>query len=370
MPRVLKNLLKILAVLIVLFLFLFSIQLLGHSFKLFGRGFAEGLLATTANPIVALMIGVLATSIVQSSSTTTSIVVGLVGSGILPVAQAVPIIMGANIGTSITNTLVSVGHMGRKDEFRRAFAGATVHDFFNLMAVAIFLPLEIYTGFLQKTATRFDGFLEGYGGARWPNPLKIILRPPLHAVENALEWLGFDGRILATVALILAVILMFLSLHWIVKLMKSMMMGTMERIFHRVVARNAFIAILTGLVMTVLVQSSTITTCLMVPLVGAGILTVRQVFPLTLGANIGTPITALLASLAVDLPEGTVIALCHLFFNLSAVSLVFIVPPLRKVPVILAEGLARRATENRWYIPLYLVTVFFLIPGFFMFLFR
>ena len=64
------------------------------------------------------------------------------------------------------------------------------------------------------------------------------------------------------------------------------------------------------------------------------------------------------------------IALCHLFFNLSAVLLVFIVPPLRKVPIILAEGLARRATENRWFIPLYLGSVFFLIPAFFMFLFR
>ena len=55
--------------------------------------------------------------------------------------HAVPIVMGANVGTSFTNTLVSMAHSGAMDEFRRAFAGATVHDMFNWLTVGIVLPL-------------------------------------------------------------------------------------------------------------------------------------------------------------------------------------------------------------------------------------
>ena len=73
------------------------------------------------------MIGVLGTVLVQSSSTFTSIIIAAVSSG-LPVNIAVPMIMGANIGTSVTNTLVAMGQIGNKKEFERAFSAATVHD--------------------------------------------------------------------------------------------------------------------------------------------------------------------------------------------------------------------------------------------------
>ena len=371
MNRTYHNILRVILFLVVLYLFLLSIQLMGQSFKLFGTAFAEGLLTTTSNPFVALMIGILATSLMQSSSTTTSIVVGLVGSGTLSVAHAVPIIMGANVGTTVTNTLVSVGQVSRKDEFRRAFAGATVHDIFNILAVVIFFPLEMATGYLQRGAEFLQGIFGSAGGAHLPNPVKAVLKPAVRGIMDVLEvGLGIHGNLEATLILILALVLLFWMLHSIVRLMKSLMLGTIERIFHRVIARNAVIAIVMGMVMTVLVQSSSITTSLMIPLIGAGILTLRQVFPLTLGANIGTTITGILASLAVDRPEGTVIALCHLLFNLSGVILVYAIPWLRRIPLVLAEKLAERASENKWYIPFYVGTVFFLIPGLFMGIYR
>jgi len=65
---------------------------------------------------------------------------------VLPVRPAIPIIMGVNIGTSLTNTIVSLAQSADRDEFRRAFAGATVHDMFNWLTVLILLPLEIGTG--------------------------------------------------------------------------------------------------------------------------------------------------------------------------------------------------------------------------------
>lgn len=63
--------------------------------------------------------------------------------------MAIPIVMGANIGTSVTNTIVALGQIKDKNDFRRAFAGATVHDMFNWMSVIVLLPLEVVSGLLK-----------------------------------------------------------------------------------------------------------------------------------------------------------------------------------------------------------------------------
>ena len=101
---------------VTLYAFLVSINLLGHSFKLFGEDFAVTLLQSTENPFFGLFLGILATSLIQSSSTTTSIVVGLVAAGGLTLDTAIPVIMGANVGTTVTNTLVSFGHATRRSK--------------------------------------------------------------------------------------------------------------------------------------------------------------------------------------------------------------------------------------------------------------
>jgi sodium-dependent phosphate cotransporter len=140
-----------------LFAFFLGLDLMGLSFKLFGKGFAEMLIERTANPFVGLLVGILATSLVQSSSTTTSMTVGLVAAGALTIDGAIPIIMGANIGTSVTNTLVSMAQITRREEFRRAFAGATLHDFFNLLTVLILFPLELSFHVLRRSASYLEG---------------------------------------------------------------------------------------------------------------------------------------------------------------------------------------------------------------------
>ena len=123
--------------------------MIGSAFKGLGRGFAESLFQSQASPFIGLFIGILATGLIQSSSTTTSLVVGMVAAGTfgsdpkLAVAAAVPYIMGANIGTSITNTIVSLGHIVNKEEFKRAFSASVVHDFFNILAVIVIFPLEL-----------------------------------------------------------------------------------------------------------------------------------------------------------------------------------------------------------------------------------
>src|SRR5690348_16818416 len=132
-----------------LFIFLFALDLMISSLQHLGGDVADAILLATSNPFTALFIGLLVTAIIQSSSATTSMVVALVSSGQLTLQAAVPIIMGANIGTTITSTIVSLGFITKKKEFRRAVAAGTYHDFFNILTALILFPLEYYYGFLS-----------------------------------------------------------------------------------------------------------------------------------------------------------------------------------------------------------------------------
>ncbi|MDW7680206.1 MAG: Na/Pi symporter, partial [bacterium] len=174
-----KTLLNLLLLCLLLYIFMLSITLMGAAFKLFGKEFANQLIATTTNPLVGLVIGILATSIIQSSSTTTSIVVGLVGCDALTIANAIPIIMGANVGTSITNTLVSVGHISISSEFERAFSASIVHDFFNFIAVLIFFPVQYYIDLLGISAHFLADTFQHIGGMTAISPIGVITAPAI-----------------------------------------------------------------------------------------------------------------------------------------------------------------------------------------------
>jgi sodium-dependent phosphate cotransporter len=141
----LRNTAYILAALLV---FLFSLDLMIASLQQLGKVATETILLATSNPFTGLFIGLLVTAIIQSSSATTSMVVALVASGSISLQAAIPIIMGANIGTTITSTIVSLGFITKKKEFRRAVAAGTYHDFFNILTTVILFPLEYYFGFL------------------------------------------------------------------------------------------------------------------------------------------------------------------------------------------------------------------------------
>lgn len=353
-PKVLP-LIRILLLFLLLFAFFVGLDMMGLAFKFFGKGFAETLIERTSNPFVGLFIGILATTLVQSSSTTTSMTVGLVAAGALTIEGAIPIIMGANIGTSVTNTLVSLAHVTRREEFQRAFAGATIHDFFNWMAVLVLFPLELTTGYLEKSAGYLEAALEGTGGINLLNPLKEVVRP---VAEGLAAWLGNSG----VLVLIVGVGMLIGSLKFLVDLLKNLMTGRAERTLHRTLFRSPWSAVAAGIAITVMVQSSSITTSLMVPLVGAGVVTLSQVFPFTIGANIGTTITAMLAALATASPAAVTVAFAHLMFNVSAAVLIYLPPPIRSIPLRLAAGLGRLASRNRILAGVYILVVFFGLP--------
>jgi len=364
---------RILAIVAVLYLFLASIGLMSSGFKSMGKCFADHLIRSTSNPFVGLFVGILATSIVQSSSLTTSIVVGMVASGTLTVPVAIPIVMGANIGTTVTNTIVSLGFIGRREEFRRAFSCGTVHDFFNYLCVLIFLPLELVTQRLFGT-----GLLEGLAGqaghlfvdarrTSFAKPVKIAVKPVIGALKGLVESVAGKGMLAHWLQVALAVAILFLALWAVTRLMRSLMLSRLESVLDRTVGRNAGLGVAVGLILTGIVQSSSITTSILVPLAAAGIVTVAQVFPITAGANIGTTVTALMAALGGS-PAGLHIALVHLLFN-SAGTLLFVpARPMRNVPIRLANGLATLAARHRWWAVVYVGVLFFAIPALLVFL--
>lgn len=376
---------KFVLMMLFLWVFLLSIKLFGGAFKQYFKDDAQNLIENaTNNPMISLLIGILATAIIQSSSSTTSIIIAFVGAGTLSFSNAIPMIMGANIGTSVTNTIVSFANIKNPIEFRRSFASATVHDIFNILAVALFLPLELMTNFISSSATWLTEFIIGTKGVEFHSPLDQIVKPAAAKLElflanimnNPVTESVKDGKvklsvdydgILLTVVTLFALGLLFISLKYMSVIMKSILIGKFEKILHKYVFNNMITSFIFGIIFTVSVQSSSITTSLIVPLVGAGILNLRQVFPYTVGANIGTTITGILASLVSGNPFGISIALVHTLFNVFG-AIVFL--PLKSIPIKLSELLSKLAAENKLWALGYVLTVFFLIPLSLIFLFN
>jgi len=386
--------------LLALNVFFVAIKLLG-AFKSMGSGYGEVLMQDLAqDPLVGLFIGILITSVIQSSSTTTSITVGLVAAGVFgedpttALRMAVPIIMGANIGTSVTNAIVSLGHIGNRTEFRRAYGAAIVHDTFNWLAVLVLLPLQIATNFLGRSSLWLAQALDDVGGLKFTSPIKYLVDPQTKAIKGwfnhsddlvtfvvvafmafaalqaatvlarrihkdkrttalSIALAGIAGTLAAftlhfrehvfdhtTATFLCGMALLFAALWSIVTIMRTVVLDRVQQFFNDYIFKTALRAFALGLVITALVQSSSVTTSLIVPLAGAGLLSLVQVFPYTLGANIGTTVTALLAALSVGEVAGVAAALSHLLFNISGIALFY---PLRRLPLWLARQLARSA---------------------------
>jgi len=370
LPSPVVAVLRTVALLALLYVFLFAIALMGAAFKTFGKDLSHALIATTSNPVVGLMIGLLATSLIQSSSSTTSIVVGMVAAGALTVRGAIPIVMGANMGTTITNTIVALASLNRRAEFRRAFAGATMHDFFNLLTILILFPLEQATHYLERTAGWLSRHLVSAQGLEYHSPVKAVVKPLVHGVKDLLLAHGsLHPRVIATLMLVLSLVCLFAALTLLTRLMRGVVVRRAEGVMGRGVAGSGLVGMLVGVVVTVLVQSSSITTSLLVPLIGAGVMELEPAFAITLGANIGTTVTALLASLTGNLAAVTV-ALVHLLFNVTGILLIYPVPAIRRFPIRLARLLALQTTRHRWTALYYVAGLFFGMPLLFVLISR
>jgi sodium-dependent phosphate cotransporter len=355
-----ESLLWLILLIIFLYLFIFSLELMSTSLKMFGKEFARSLIYTTTNPAAGLFIGILATSIIQSSSSTTSIVVGMVASGALEISSAIPIIMGANIGTSVTNILVSLAHINRINEFNRAFSAAIVNDVFNIFAVLVLFPIQIATNFLTISATFMGEAFQYIGALTLLNPVKMMAYP---LVDFLKEHLGSYPLII----FILSLLLLLFSLKMMVNALRVLVVKKAELWFDKFLFKTAFHAFLVGLLLTAMVQSSSITTSLIVPMAAAGVLTLKQVFPYTLGSNVGTTVTAILAALVTGNLAAITVAFSHLLFNISGMIIWW---PLKCAPIFVARSFSQYSMRNK-IIPFgYIIIMFFIVPLLGIYFFR
>lgn len=363
--RLLEGVLKTIVFFVLLYFFVLSIEMMTNSFHLFGKGFAERIMRATSNPLVGLCIGLLCTSVVQSSGATTSTVVTMVAAGTLGMREAIPIIMGANIGTSITNTLVSIAHVTRREEFRRGFAAAMVHDLFNVMTVAVLLPIEIKFRILERLAEILQSVVSTSGGLAIFNPVKPLVSPVVRTLIFWFQHLFGEASMLPGVCLLVVALgSLFVTLACLVRFLKSIMIGRVEKMIHNVLFATPLRAFVLGLIVTAAVHSSSIATSLLVPLAAGGILTLETLFPFTLGANIGSTLTALFASLVTGVPIAVTTAFAHFSFNSLGCIIFF---PLRRIPIGTARFFGNMAYRNRLWAFLYIAIVFYLVPGIIIF---
>jgi sodium-dependent phosphate cotransporter len=424
-----------------LYLFLIGLDLMGNAFKAMSGKGVGNMLGSIDNPIAGVAIGIIVTVLLQSSSTSTSIVVTMVGADIITVTNAIPIIMGANIGTSVTAAIVSHGHMGNLEEFHRGFAGANVHSAFNLLTVIILLPLELISaaisgsnGILGSIAESLGDLLVGASADTFKSPVKILVGPltkefikidkdliktlakgclscnathvePMFCKaekkdketgdkikfcltgEDWTQKYEEDGRIIksgfakdlgdeggAVLILVLSLVFLCIALYYIVKLLHYLVLssgraegdGDQEtkfvRITRKVLRANGCVSILFGMVMTIAVQSSSIVTATLTPVVALGIISVEDMLPLTLGANIGTTCTAFLAAIVTEKKNAIMISLAHLFFNIFGIAIFYPAPFMRRIPIKIAYRVGDHVLKHKWFGPFYICLVFIVVP--------
>lgn len=335
-------------------MFLLAINLVGESVTSLGQETARSILLATSNPFIGLFIGLLATALIQSSSTVTAMTVAVVSTGYLSLGSAIPVVMGANVGTTLTSTLVSLGFITNKNEFRKAISAGSVHDFFNIFTAILLFPLEYRYGFLSGAANYLTTIFEGTLTVSSSVDESVF---GLSAISEAI--LGVFPN--AIIVLILALVMLFVSIKLLSNIIYRRVIGNSKDQLKKYIFDSPYKSFGWGTLITAGVQSSSITTSLMVPLVASGRVTLKRAFPFILGANIGTTITALIA--AFNQSEAAIsLAFVHLLFNLFGVLVFLPFPPIRRLPVLMAYRFGALTLDSRIIGLSYIIFTFFLMP--------
>jgi sodium-dependent phosphate cotransporter len=256
--------------------------------------------------------------------------------------------------------MVSLTQINRNIEFQRAVSTAFIHDFFNVLAVLVLFPLQYFTNFLGHAAAFLGENFQNIGGLEFLSPAKALTKPVVGVLQNII---GDYPWILLT----LSIICLLFALTRMVKALKTLVVTKAEALFDRYLFKTALRAFCVGLLLTAMVQSSSITTSLAVPMAAGGLLTLAQIFPYTLGANIGTTVTAMLAALITGNLAAIIVAFSHLVFNVSGIAIWW---PLKVVPISIAEGFARISIKHKYVPVMYIIIVFFLLPVLLIYLFK
>lgn len=341
-------------IIVTLAFFLFSIKLMVTSLGSFAISFQESILSSSLDPFIGLFIGLLITAIIQSSSTTSTMVVAMVATGNLTIQEAIPVIMGANIGTTLTSTIVALGFISDKKAFRKAVSAGVIHDFYNIILVLILFPLEYYYGFLSGVSIKLQ---------------QLIFGSQTVISEEGWKWSldfgitdGIAGLIQSKVVLmLLSFVLLFVSIKMLTGFIQKTVIGDSKNKLRKYVFQNPAKSFGWGVLITAAIQSSSVSTSLLVPLVATRKIRLTNAFPFIIGANLGTTLTALIAA-SFSSEAAMSIAIAHLLFNLSGALLFMLSAGLRAVFVSFIARFSIILSKKRLVGLAYVIITFFLLP--------
>lgn len=365
------------------FLFICSLEGVGYGFKLMFKEWAKVILSMVESgvaPFAGLAVGVLATTLLESSSavvaTTMVSMAGMVASG-LPLSSAirfgVPMVLGANVGTTVGNTitLFAIRRSTTREEFNSTIPGVVVDDIYEFLTICLFFPLELATGFLSKTATSLGFFLfnilklEKVLSIFENTIIDILIEDPIIKPmgEFFVNIFGprFSGILLFAFWFVVVVISIdFLISKGLKKLIQSDWAENVTSAFS-----SPFKSFATGFSITWLVGSSSIGTSLAIPMIATRMVKLDEAYPYLCGCNIAT---------TVDLAQiygyiaggiiGVMLGSAHVFLNILAL-LLWLVTPLRIVPIRIAQGIGEFMSSRRYSALLllgYAITIFIIVP--------
>uniref|UniRef100_A0A914E840 Uncharacterized protein n=1 Tax=Acrobeloides nanus TaxID=290746 RepID=A0A914E840_9BILA len=379
--RVLSIITKLFGICFVIFGFICTLALLADAFKLIGgRGVGRTIQSSRfiQNPISASIIGMVITLLIQSSSTLSSVLVGMIAGGLLTVHQAIPIMLGSEMGASLINALVSLTQVGNRDQFRRAFAAVTVNDVFNFLSYFILMPIEVGTGVIEKISGAIVQPLSGVKASEIKT-LNFLTDPVLNYIirinEDAIDKAALadeNSTLLNSEATFIYrcvdlrtseyfTFSLISCLIGIVKLMQALLGGQIGILVRKLMDKDLpwpftcftnYVVMVVGCVIVMIIQSSGVFRAVLTPLVGIGVVTLERLYPLLLGANVGTTFTGVLAAFSADpakIKETLQMALAQTVYNLIGVILFYPIPFMRRIPINIAKKLANKTSKVSIY---------------------
>ena len=267
--------LKLVSLLGGLALFLFGMDVMGKSLERTAGGKLETILAKMSSTVFrGFLLGLAVTAVIQSSSATTVMVVGFVNSGIMTLQQAVGVIMGSNIGTTVTAWILSLSGLEGESFLIQLFKPSTLAPVLGTIGIVLYM----FTNSEKKK--NIGTILLGF----------MALMTGMDLMGDSMEFLEHEA--------------------WFANLMVSF--------------SNPIIGILFGAVLTAIIQSSSASVGILQGLCGTGVVTFGSALPIILGQNIGTCVTAMMGSIGAN-RNARRTAMVHLLFNVVGVTIFVVV---------------------------------------------
>jgi len=265
-------LLKIISLLGGLALFLFGMDVMGKALERLAGGKLQTVLAKMSSTVFrGFFLGMAVTAVIQSSSATTVMVVGFVNSGIMTLKQAIGVIMGSNVGTTVTSWLLSLTALEGSSFVVQVFKPTTLAPLLGVIGIVLFMFTKSEKK--QGVGTILLGFM--------------ALMTGMELMSDSMEFLKGE--------------------QWFANLMISF--------------SNPILGIIAGAALTAIIQSSSASVGILQGLCSTGAITVGNALPIILGQNIGTCVTAMISTVGAN-RNARRTALVHLYFNIVGVALI------------------------------------------------